>query len=230
MANELQLAAGLKLTNPAPADAYYCKPQVGQAPAQPYASPAEACAFVPQPLRYQGMTVNVAGVGEMSWLTTDLSDSGLVLKFSASHGAPGGGGASLSDFISFDVTQDGEQPFQLPAAATGIAQVQVQTPNPQPNGAAPIDGETDEVNDNYTSFDTATRILAVLVGAGLKAGQILTVRYLYGSAAVGSSGPIEFSDIGGVADPSQLPVADAAYIQQLFDALKPLMDQRYTQI
>lgn len=92
MANELQLAAGLKLTNPAPADAYYCLPQVGQAPAQPYESPAQACSYVPQALRYQGLTVNVAGVGEMSWSTADLSNDGL---FPKAGGSPATGVAGF---------------------------------------------------------------------------------------------------------------------------------------
>lgn len=79
MANELQIGAGLKIPNPTPVDAWYCLPQVGTAPAQPYANVAQACATVPVAVRYGGQTVNVAGV-EYWWSALDLTNAGLKLK------------------------------------------------------------------------------------------------------------------------------------------------------
>lgn len=214
MANELQLAAGLKLTNPAPADAYYCKPQVGQAPAQPYATPAEACSFVPQPLRYQGMTVNVAGVGEMSWLTTDLSDNGLSVK--VIPGGPGGGGspAIYADFI-FTAENDGPQSFPLPAGTLGIVGV--------PSWFQPDTGQAPDL----ANYDFIDGNLVVYAATDVKAGDKFFGQRYYAGASGGPSGPISFDDITGTADVSQLPVADAAYIQQLYDALKPLINQDF---
>lgn len=87
MANELELGAGLKLTNPAPADARYCKPQVGNAPAQPFADEAEACIFNPLAVRYDGLRVNVSGV-DMVWRNADLSDDGLHVEAGGGSGGP----------------------------------------------------------------------------------------------------------------------------------------------
>lgn len=220
MANELQLAAGLKLTNPAPADAYYCKPQVGQAPAQPYASPAEACSFVAQPLRYQGMTVNVASIGEMHWLTSDLSDNGLMPKSApGGGGGSGGGGGYSTAAYDFAVTQDGENTFQLPAGTTGLDfPALYQTPNPTPDGSPPIDGESNAIPAQHTAFDASTGILTVFDAAGLKAGQTVHGTRRYGGGAGG--GPVQASDIQGVLSEDQLPELAIDELSQQIDDYK----------
>jgi hypothetical protein len=103
MANELELGAGLKLTNPAPADAYYTKPQGGDTsiPAQPYASVAEACAIVPLAVRYPGMAVAVLVAGQAvrhAW-KAGVANNQLV--------PDGGGDVTLAEFeaVKQDVSQ-----------------------------------------------------------------------------------------------------------------------------
>ncbi|WP_167855647.1 collagen-like protein [Hymenobacter fodinae] len=85
---ELQPGAGLRIPNPAPVDAYYSLPQVGEAPSRPYDSVAQACSYVPPQVRYDGLTVNIAG-DEYWWKESDLSDAGLVYKGGNATGTPG---------------------------------------------------------------------------------------------------------------------------------------------
>jgi hypothetical protein len=147
----------------------------------------------------------------------------------ATPGTPGGGGATSSKATSFPVTQDGENTFQLPAGATGIDYpVQKQTPIPQPGGVAPTAGETEDINALHTEFDATTRLLKILPRANLKTGQQVIATYFYGGGG-GAGGPIDFSDLTGQADVSQLPVADDAYLDQLVSALKSRLDQLYVQ-
>jgi len=84
---ELQPGAGLRIPNPTPVDAWFCKPQVGEEPAQPYASTTEACQLVPGVVRYNGLRVNVNSV-IYRWYA-DLSDAGLLPETTASDGGPG---------------------------------------------------------------------------------------------------------------------------------------------
>jgi predicted RecA/RadA family phage recombinase len=217
---------GFLSLNGGPTDPYYALPD-GSA----YATVADACDTVPAAAR-RNRTVNVAGIGEMWWLEADLSDNGLVVK--VGNSAPGGGGGtSLTDTLSYDVTEDGEQTIQLPASATGIAQVQKQTPIPTKDGSPPTTGYTEEVNAGHTAFEAATRTLTIVAAADLKAGQNVTVTYLYGGSSsggdTGTGGKVQAENVEGVFSLEQLPPADDAYIEQLFEALKSRMDQRYTQ-
>ena len=70
----LNLPYGIDPVNPVPVDSKY----------GPYASTAEAITAVPLASRYDGLTVQITGTGEYHWLQADLSDTGLVLKTSAS--------------------------------------------------------------------------------------------------------------------------------------------------
>lgn len=73
----IQLPDGIDVLNPIPADKKY----------GPYASLAAAKAAIPQSLRYDGMTVQITGLGNYWWLQTDLTDSGLIPKNSGSGGS-----------------------------------------------------------------------------------------------------------------------------------------------
>lgn len=117
---ELQPSAGLRITNPTPVDAYYMLPQVGQAAAQPYADDADACTHVPQPVRYDGLTVNVDGV-EKCWRLADLSDAGLQLKTNGGIfiGELGTNGAGIL-ITSGMVQSSGEVYVPVPTDATGL--------------------------------------------------------------------------------------------------------------
>ena len=46
----------------------------------------------------------------------------------------------------------------------------------------------------------------------------------------GGDGKVQASDIEGVFSLEQMPPADDAYINQLYEALKSRLDQRYTQL
>ncbi|MBG8553079.1 hypothetical protein [Hymenobacter guriensis] len=74
---ELELGAGIAITNPEPVDAR------GHAPRQPgqrargYASVADACAAIENDLRFDGMPVYITGLGLHRWKHPDYSDAGL---------------------------------------------------------------------------------------------------------------------------------------------------------
>jgi len=215
------LPGGYRNSLGGPADEWYA-----QTNGTAYVSTAEACAAVPQAFR-RNRTVIVAGVGEMWWLEADLSDNGLVVKVGS--GAPGGGGGYSTDPFEYKVTAPGEITIQLPPGTTGIDYpVQKQTPNPGENGEPATTGETTPINIGHTSFSAATGIITISADASLVPGQIITGIRQYGGGQGG--GPVNASDIVGVLDADQLPTADDAYIAQLFEALKPYLDQRYTQL
>lgn len=73
---QLEIPGGVRRTNPGPVDAYYT-PGGGVVG---YSSQAEACAFVPFEVRFDGLTVFVTGLGEYWWQAPDFSNSGLRFK------------------------------------------------------------------------------------------------------------------------------------------------------
>lgn len=66
----IQLPVGIDTVNPVPADYKY----------GPYANLSAAKSAIPQALRYDGMTVQITGLGNYWWLQSDLTDTGLLAK------------------------------------------------------------------------------------------------------------------------------------------------------
>lgn len=66
----LNIPFGIDPVNAVPVDANY----------GPYASLAAARSAIPESLRYDGLTVQITGLGNYWWLAADLSNSGLVAK------------------------------------------------------------------------------------------------------------------------------------------------------
>jgi|GEM_PF-4688508 len=123
--NSLELAEGIKTTNPAPADWYY-RP-IGTAG---YADVAAACAAVPVPVRI-GRTVLIAGLGEHAW-GSDTSNAGLLPK--AGGSGPGtsytlpqastttlGGVKSMGAGLTGNVTVNSDGSMTAPAGDSGPA-------------------------------------------------------------------------------------------------------------
>ena len=66
----IQLPIGIDTVNPVPADFKY----------GPYVDVATAVAAIPLALRFDGLTVQITGLGNYWWLAADLSNAGLVPK------------------------------------------------------------------------------------------------------------------------------------------------------
>ena len=180
-----------------------------------YATAAAACAAVPTAAR-RNRTVNVGG-DDYWWLQSDLSDNGLVLKSVPS--GPGGTGtpAIYADFI-FTAETDGAQSFALPAGTLGL--------DGQPEW---YQADSKQVQ-TLANWDFLDGNLVAYASTDIKAGDKFFGRRYYGGApGAGAGGQISFDDISGIADPSQLPVADDAYLDQLVAALKSRLDQLYVQ-
>jgi hypothetical protein len=67
----LNLPFGIDPVNAVPVDAMY----------GPYASLAAARSAIPLSLRYDGLTVQITGLGNYYWTAADLSDTGLIAKY-----------------------------------------------------------------------------------------------------------------------------------------------------
>lgn len=74
----IQLPIGIDTVNPVPADYKY----------GPYVSLAAAKAAIALVLRYDGMTVQITGLGNYWWLQADLTDTGLIPKTGGGSSAP----------------------------------------------------------------------------------------------------------------------------------------------
>ncbi len=93
----LNLPFGIQVLNPVPTDYYY----------GPWANVAAAKAAIPLGVRYDGLTVQITGVGNYYWTAADLTDSGLIPKFSSFALTNGSGTTAAGTAVNWGGTLTG---------------------------------------------------------------------------------------------------------------------------
>ena len=211
--SQLTLPYSIKVNNPVPLDYYY----------GPWADVATAKSSVPEAIRYDGLTVMIAGVGEYHWLAADLTDTGLVAKTSGVTDGSGttanGTAVDLGGLASDNVSLDGQFSYYFDVldfwrfkVATDDLQLLVTAPGDWRVGGTDYDitgnGTTNKLTINTTgAVDLLGRGNIVIdnyagaLGTGtmqLSAYNSITISsHVGGLDASNISGNIDFTSLGG---------------------------------